>query len=73
MSKISDIEERRARAWIRKKQSEGVDKRVLLNTVGMFSNKKKEVVMKQKGLNEKQYEKRYGFLARVYSILFDET
>lgn len=73
MSKISDIEERRARAWIRKKQSEGVDKRVLLNTVGMFSNKKKEVVMKQKGLNEKQYAKRYGFLARVYSILFDET
>ena len=73
MSKKSDIEERRARAWIRKKQSEGVEKRVLLNTVGMFSNKKKEVVMKQKGLNEKQYEKRYSFLARVFSILFDET
>ena len=72
MSKISDIEERRVRAWIRKKQSEGVDKRVLFNTVGMFSNKKKEVVMKQKGLNEKQYEKRYSFLARVFSILFDE-
>ena len=73
MSKNDDIENRRARAWIKKKQSEGVDKRVLLNTVGMFSNKKKETVMKQKGLNEQQYRKRYGFLARVYSILFDET
>lgn len=71
--KYNDIEDRRARAWIRKKQSQGVDKRVLLNTVGMFSNKKKEVVMKQKGLNEYQYKKRYGFLARVYAILFDET
>ena len=74
MSKKYDkIEERRARAWIRKKQREGVDKRVLLNTVGMFSNKKKETVMKQKGLSEQEYNKRYGFLAVVYSILFDET
>ena len=73
MSKKYDIEERRARAWIRKKESEGVDRRLLLNTVGMFSNRKKESVMKQKGLNEKQYQKRYSFLSRVYSILFDET
>ena len=68
-----DADDRRARAWIRKKQSEGVDKRYLLNTVGMFSNKKKETVMKQKGLSEKQYNDRYSFLSRVYSILFDET
>lgn len=66
-------EERQARAWIAKKQREGVDKRTLLNTVGMFSNKKKEAVMKQKNLSEHQYNKRYGFLAVVYSILFDET
>ena len=71
--KRSDADDRRARAWIRKKQSEGVDKRYLLNTVGMFSNKKKETVMKQKRLSEKQYNDRYSFLARVYSILFDET
>lgn len=73
MSKYDHIDYRRARAWIRKKESEGVDKRTLLNTVGMFSNKKKETVMKQKGLNEYQYRKRYGFLALVYSILFDEV
>lgn len=73
MNRHDEIEDRYARAWIRKKQSEGVDKRTLLNTVGMFSNKKKETVMKQKGLNEYQYKKRYSFLSRVYSILFDET
>ena len=72
-NKYDKIEDRRARAWIRKKQREGVDKRVLLNTVGMFSNKKKETVMKQKGLTEQQYRKRWSFLSCVYSILFDET
>ena len=71
MKRSSD--ERRARAWIRKKESEGVDKRKLLHTVGAFSNKKKETVMKQKGLSESEYEKRHSFLAVVYSILFDET
>ncbi len=73
MSKFNSKEEQRARAWIQKKQREGVEKRKLLNTVGAFSNKKKDVVMKQKGLNEHQYKERYNFLAVVYSILFDET
>ena len=73
MNNFDKIEERRARAWIAKKEREGVDKRTLYHTVGMFSNKKKEKVMAQKGLNEYQYRKRYGFLARVYTILFNET
>ena len=40
----------------------------LLN-VGSFSNKKKSVVMKQKGLTSKQYDDRYSFLSKVYYIL----
>ena len=58
--------------WINQKLRSGVSKKELLNTVGMFSNKKKEKVMAQKGLTEKQYKQRYEFLARVYTILSDE-
>ena len=55
--------------WINQKLRSGVSKKELLNTVGMFSNKKKEKVMAQKGLTEKQYKERYDFLSRVYYIL----
>lgn len=58
--------------WINKKLRSGVSKKELLNTVGMFSNKKKEKVMAQKGLTEQEYKKRYAFLARVYYILSNE-
>ena len=60
------------RRWIEKKVRSGVSKKELLNTVGIFSNKKKEKVMKQKGLSEKQYQERYSFLARVYYLLSNE-
>lgn len=55
--------------WINKKLRQGVSKKELLNTVGMFSNKKKEKVMAQKKLSEKQYKERYDFLAKVYYLL----
>ena len=60
---------KKAQAWINKKISSGVDHAYLLHTVGSFSNKKKSVVMKQKGLTSKQYDDRYSFLAKVYYIL----
>jgi len=58
--------------WIEKKLRQGVSKKELLNTVGMFSNKKKEKVMAQKKLSEREYKERYNFLARVYFILSNE-
>ena len=57
------------RRWINKKLRSGVSKKELLNTVGMFSNKRKEKVMAQKNLSERQYKERYNFLARVYYLL----
>ena len=55
--------------WIEKKRRQGVSEKELLNTVGMFSNKKKEKVTAEKKLSEKEYKQRYDFLARVYYIL----
>lgn len=55
--------------WIEKKRRQGVSEKELLNTVGMFSNKKKEKVMAEKKLSEKEYKQRYDFLSRVYYIL----
>lgn len=66
-------EYRQAKAWIEKKERSGVDRDLLRETVGRFSNRKKEIVMAQKGLTAEQYRKRYNFLARVYSILFFES
>ena len=60
------------RKWIRKKLESGTSQLHLKNSVGMFSNKKKEDVMKKKNLNEKQYKKRWNFLFNVYSLLCDE-
>ena len=56
-------------AWIRKKLAAGVSKQELLNCVGIFSNKKKEKVMQEKNINQKQYEERYKFLGNVYFLL----
>lgn len=56
-------------AWIRKKLSSGVSKQELIYCVGVFSNKKKERVMQEKNLNQKQYEERYKFLGNVYFLL----
>lgn len=58
-----------ARAWINKKLRSGVPKNELLNCVGAFSNRKKEVVMKEKNLTEAQYKRRYDFLFKVFNIL----
>ena len=60
---------KKAKAWIDKKVSEGVDRNYLLHTVGSFSNKKKSQVMKQKGISSEEYDKRYNFLAKVYYLL----
>lgn len=57
------------RAWIDRKLSSGVSKEQLLHGVGSFSNKKKQRVMQEKGLSEKQYQERYDFLANVYYLL----
>lgn len=61
-----------ARAWIYKKINGGVSQSELLNGVGAFSNKDKEVVKKKKRLNEVQYKKRYTFLETVYYLLSNE-
>ena len=55
--------------WIEKKLRSGVTRDQLRNSVGAFSNRKKEVVMREKGLSEKQYRERWNFLAWVYSKL----
>ena len=57
------------KAWINKKLAAGVSKQELLNCVGVFSNKKKDRVKREKKLNDKQYEERYNFLANVYYLL----
>ncbi len=61
----------REERWIEQKMRSGVSRETLLHTVGCFSNKKKERVMKEKNLTEKQYRERYDFLGKVYSILSD--
>ena len=60
---------KKARAWINKKLRQGVSRKDLYNSVGAFSNKKKEIVMKQKGLTEKQYQQRYDFCYKVFIAL----
>ena len=62
----------RERAWIKSKYAKGVSKRDLMNCVGAFSNKKKERVMREKGLSEREYKKRYNFLINVYYLLNNE-
>ena len=57
------------RAWINKKIKQGVTKRELLNTVGIFSNKSKHKVMLEKNLTSKQYDERYKFLHNVFCLL----
>ena len=57
--------------WIERKLKSGVSREQLLHTVGAFSNKKKERVMKEKNLTEKQYRDRYEFLSNVYVLLSD--
>ena len=58
-----------AQRWINKKLKQGVSKEELRTCVGSFSNRNKKTVMAEKNLNEKQYKKRYDFLAKVYSLL----
>ena len=61
---------KKALAWINKKvYKDNVDPRVLEETTGIFSNRKKEKVMKEKKLSEKQYKKRYSFLCDAHLIL----
>ena len=56
-------------AWINKKLRQGIRPDVLRNSIGAFSNRKKETVMKEKGLSEREYKKRYKFLGNVYYLL----
>ena len=56
-------------AWVRKKLAAGVSKQELLNCVGIFTNKKKEKIMQEKNINQKQYKERYKFLGNVYFLL----
>ena len=60
---------KQVRAWINKKLSQGVSKTELYNSVGVFSNKTKQQVMKEKGLTESQYKRRYNFLFHVFNEL----
>ena len=63
---------KKAQEWIDRKIRSGVDPRYLKHTVGCFSNKKKQRVMKEKNLSSKAYDERYNFLYKVYSILCDK-
>ena len=60
---------RQANAWIRKKINEGYTQQQLHHNVGVFSNKEKVDVMKNKKLSSKQYDKRYKFLFVAFSLL----
>ena len=60
---------KRAEAWVNKKLRSGVPKEELLHCVGAFSNKKKQRVMAEKRLTEKEYKERYDFLAKAYIVL----
>jgi len=60
---------KRAKAWVDKKLRQGVNKNELYACVGAFSNRKKSVVMAEKNLSEKQYQKRYNFLAKAFTYL----
>ena len=55
--------------WIRKKLRSGISQEQLKHNVGVFSNKSKQKVMKQKNLSEKQYKARYRFLSNCYALL----
>lgn len=57
------------RSWIRKKMRSGISQSQLLHNVGLFSNKSKSKVKRQKRLSEKQYQARYKFLSNVYQLL----
>lgn len=61
------------RSWIRKKMSSGISQSQLLSNVGLFSNKSKSKVKKEKRLSEKQYQARYKFLSNVYQLLEYES
>ena len=56
-------------AWINKKVNSGVSRKELFHSVGVFSNKNKQKVMKEKGLTSSQYDKRYNFLNNVFNLL----
>ena len=60
---------KKAKAWIDKKLSQGVNRDYLLHTVGCFSNKAKAKVMREKNISSFEYEKRYSFLSKVYYLL----
>ena len=60
---------KKAEAWVNKKLRQGVSKQELLHCVGSFSNKKKQKVMAEKRLTERQYQERYDFLAKAYIVL----
>ena len=62
---------KRAKAWVNKKLRQGVDKNELYACVGAFSNRKKSVVMAEKNLTEKQYQRRYSFLSNAFLYLQD--
>ena len=59
----------RALNWIHKKLLNGESPDKLKACVGSFSNKKKDVFMKEKNLTSKAYDKRYSFLHDVYILL----
>lgn len=59
----------REKAWIKKKLSYGVSYNDLYNSVGAFSDKKKEKVMSRKNLTSKEYDERKKFLGNVYYLM----
>ena len=59
----------KAKNWVERKLRSGVPKNELLHCVGVFSNKKKQKVMAEKRLTERQYKERYEFCAKAYIYL----
>ena len=66
------IKIKRAENWVNKKLRSGVPKEELLHCVGAFSNKKKQKVMAEKKLTERQYKERYEFLSKAYIVLLNK-
>ena len=60
---------KKAKAWVHKKLNSGVPLQELRRCVGVFSNRSKKKVMKEKGLSDKQYKRRYDFLFNAYIYL----
>ena len=71
--KVKDSTYSKERKWIRNiLNSSNITQAELYNTVGLFSNKSKEKVMKEKNITSSEYDKRRKFLYKVFCLLESE-